>query len=151
MKVVLSGFSATPNKLYVYTSASFKKRKIQKKAVFCQWRYPPVFQNLPKRHLWCQKIKLIIPWGNVLPNTCLTWEWYSAWICIVINLVSVSLQALESSVCSATWNNRISTVFQIKLAGILLDFDAKSCWLVFIKEKNRNGEDSKSLKIATRR
>lgn len=41
--------------------------------------------------------------------------------------------------------------FQIKLAGILLDFDAKSCWLVFIKEKNRRGEDSKSLKIATRR
>ncbi|MEQ2309572.1 hypothetical protein AMECASPLE_000326 [Ameca splendens] len=37
------------------------------------------------------------------------------------------------------------------LAGILLDFDAKSCWLLFIKEKYRRGEDSKSLKVATRR
>lgn len=45
---------------------------------------------------------------------------------------------------------RSQQLFQIKLAGILLDFDVMLA-AFYKRKKKRRGEDSKSQKIATRR
>lgn len=69
----------------------------------------------------------MVPWGNVFPNTSPDND--SAWTCIIWS--QLLRQPTSSSfpmihVFLVIWNNWFSTVFQVKLAGFLLDFNKTS-------------------------
>lgn len=96
-----------------------------------------IFQKAPRR-------------GNVLPNVVVRIVFE------IVLSVFLSPPPLKKGVGSAAVYiqpleiTRSQQLFQIKLAGILLDFDVMLA-AFYKRKKKRRGEDSKSQKIATRR